>query len=228
MKHSNESKGKKKIFIPIIIVSALIIVAVIALFNKGNIKNIGETTKSNIFEMTFTSAEFVDKVNMKAFQDYRTAYKTITGGEDFCLPVTEDMELNEDEMFIGKNGNAILAFTFEYKFIGTENYEDIAHIFGEPTVTYDNNYEFNGNYFVSVKDPSYHGEWLGLCTDISETIKATYGGKDILYKNHNYRPLETNTYYVRGFIAVPEEVKENTDKPLTIKIRGFKDSYKIR
>ena len=51
MKHSNESKGKKKIFIPIIIVSALIIVAVIALFNKGNIKNIGETIKSNIFEM---------------------------------------------------------------------------------------------------------------------------------------------------------------------------------
>lgn len=228
MKHSKESKGNKKIFILIIIAIIIVTVTVIALFNKGDIKSIGETTTSKNFEMTLTSAEFVDKINMNTTPYYQTAYQTVTGGKDFCLPVTEDMELNEKEMFVGKNGNTILAFTFEYKFIGTETYEDIAHIFGEPTVTYDNNYEFNGNYFVSVQDPSYHGEWLGLCTDITETIKATYGGKDILYKNHNYKPLETNTYYVRGFIAVPEEVKENTDKPLTIKIRGFKDNYKIR
>lgn len=228
MSHAKESKGNKKIFIFILIAIVVVIGIVYILLNKGELKSIGETTTSKNFEMTLTSAEFVDKINMKASQDYKTAYKTITGGKDFCLPVTEDMELKENEMFVGKNGNAILAFTFEYKFKGTETYEDIANIFGEPTVTYDNNYEFNGNYFVSVKDPSYHGEWLGLCTDITETIKATYGGKDFLYKSHHYRPLETNTYYVRGFIAVPEEVKENTDKPLTIKIRGFKDSYKIR
>lgn len=221
-------KKSSKIAIVVAIVAVVAIIAVVAIFmNKGKeatgetkadnkTYKIGETIQNDKFTMTLKSVEFVDFIDMhtKAHPDpVFGGYKI--GADTFCSPAD-----NENGSMTADEGNAILFYTLEYKFIGKSQYYAYSD-FGKPIVKYDKEYTFSDNY-LSARNKG--DGWTIFCVD--DNKMRTVG---MLASGSQYEPLDDTTYLVRGAIQVPEKLKNDTEKSLTIQFNELgKGTYKIR
>ena len=190
---------------------------------------VGDTITNDRFEFTLTSVDFTDKLNIDCYS------------EDFMLPYEEE---NEKGPSFAEEGYIWLIFSFTYKFIGRERFEDGFRTLGAPCVTYGDSYIFDGNEYYTRDDGKY-GIYAKESNDVLWNILSN-SKNIVLYrilgyeKNSNgaingdpyiseiYEPLDKSIYECRGFISVPLEVYENTDEPLSISFNMFGGDFMIR
>ena len=215
-----------KIIIPIVVVIIAIIGILIFTSNHkektvelqadNDTYKIGETIQDDNFAITLKSVEFGNYIDMNTIAHPDPVFKQYKiGTGNFFLPADK-----ENGSITAGEGKTFLFYTLEYKFIGKDPYTAYSS-FGTPNVTYDNEYIFNEDY-VSARNKG--DGWTILCIDYN---KIQIPG--ILSSSSNYQPLDDTNYLVRGVIRVPEKLKNDTEKTLTIQFSNLgKGIYKIR
>lgn len=186
----------------------------------GNNKyySVGDTIKNNDWVVTLKSAEFVDFMNIQT--DSTGRY----GGKDFGSTTIEPA--SAEYKLEGKNGNVLLAYTFEFKYTGKEEYSDNFFDVGKTHIVYNDEYNFNENYFNFVMDKEQ--QWVLLSND-SNAMKGVPALQNMYTKHNKYPTLDDTVYSVKGVIAVPEKVKNDTESPLTIEFDVITDeAFTIR
>ena len=174
---------------------------------------IGDATvdSANNFEVKLISAEFVDKINMD------------DDSENFLMPIVDD---NTKHTLASENGNALFHYTLEYKFVGKEQVADNFRDFAQPILKYDDGYTFKEKY-VSIQN--IDSKWYYLASDISSDVLSKNFNVDntYFYIEKTYKPLDDKIYQVRGFIIVPEKVK-NDSKSLEFGLRSMGQFYVVK
>ncbi|MBE7015223.1 MAG: hypothetical protein E7417_00125 [Ruminococcaceae bacterium] len=172
-----------------LIVSLLTFLSLVGCSNSPKIGDI-TVNSNNDFEVKLISAEFVDEINMDE------------NDENFFMPTISD---KTKQTLKPSNGEALFHYTCEYKYIGTKELKDRFHDYAKPILIYDKEYHFNENY-CSVRNVD--SKWYYLSSDIdAEFFKVKNGIKNTVFYDSTYKPLDDTTYQVRGFISVPEKVK---------------------
>lgn len=158
------------------------------------------TSKSGRFETTLTDVQFVERLDFD--RDSQT----------FCMQADE----NDDTLVLkAQNDNIFLTFTLTYKFVGKEDYDLGRNLMCYPTVSYGDGYSFTADHMTFVNYEGLVG-WHFLHTDASDGKRESVGFGQVGFVDNTYKPLDSTVYEVRGFIAVPKEVMENTEEPLSI------------
>ena len=189
----------------------------------NELSKIGNTTTSEDanFEMTLLSVEFADQIYFN---------KT---SEDFCTPMSdEEREANPEYALVPPEGDVFLCFALEYKFTGKEEIKDNFNDFGALCVTYNTDYIFDEGY-LSFRKPSSDDEWYlfshGYDSSEWELIKSNLGlGYPMGYWDSTYRVLEDTIYIARGYIELPEQVRDDTSAPVEVCFPGLGGNYSIR
>ena len=184
----------------------------LSLVGCSNSPKIGDITvdSNNHFEVKLISAEFVDEINMDE------------NDENFFMPVSND---NVKNTLSPANDSVLFHYTCEYKYVGTKELKDNFHDYAKPILIYDKEYQFSEGYCSVRKVDS---KWHYLSSDIdAEFFKAKYGIKNTVFYDSTYKPLDDTTYQVRGFISVPEKVK-NEPKSLDFCLYLMGQKYVIK
>lgn len=217
-----EKRSKLKVIISVAVaIVILAIVGVVFFTGKGSenksvkekVYEIGDTIQNEKFEMTLKSIEFVDFINVDRGEKNSNVYY---GSDNFGLALEPCKQ-----KLTPKDNETILSYTFEYKYIGKSDFQSYFG-FAKPIITFDNDYKFTTNYFSARNNGN---GWTILEIDDNKMRM-----NDILYSGNSYKALEDITYYVRGAIIVPSQVKNNINKSLTIQFNGDigNETYKIR
>jgi len=168
------------------------LITTFSLVGCSNSPHLGDITvdSNNDFEVKLISAEFVDEINMDE------------NDENFFMPTTSD---KTKQTLKPSDGEVLFHYTCEYKYVGTKELKDHLHDYAKPILIYDKEYQFNENY-CSVRNVD--SKWYYLSSDIdAEFFKVKNGIKNTVFYDSTYKPLDDTTYQVRGFISVPEKVK---------------------
>lgn len=206
----------KKIILCLLTIICLF--GVIGCSNSNKNYSIGDTMINDNWEVTLKSAEFVDFMNLETDTLGRH------GGENFGSTTIEPTD--KKYKLEGVNGNALLVYTFEFKYTGKETYKDHFSTVGSTRVMYDTEYSFSENYFNFVKDNK--GKWIFLNNDYN-ALKGVSILQNMYSTSGEYKPLDDTIYFVKGVIAVPEKVKNDTEAPLTIQFADITDkAFTIR
>ena len=113
---------------------------------------------------------------------------------------------------VADSGKVLVAFDADLKYKGKSAYSN--HLEGIFQLLYGDGYSFNVKSAYILKD----GKWIYI------------DGTSVNHQTISFEVLDSNTYKIRGYFEVPEEVKNNTSEPLKLSINKLGDTgtYKIR
>lgn len=122
------------------------------------IYSVGDTIKTNVFNVTLTDLQFVDGITC----DVRNV-------ETFFTPGTEG-----DKLLTSGENYSLLYYTFEYEFVGKSSLDSdrFYRRFLTPCVNY-LDYSLDNNYFSYVLIPDH--PWYTLSTDVDWNVQKNYG-----------------------------------------------------
>ena len=162
------------------------------------IYSVGDTIKTDVFNVTLTDLQFVDSITCET-----------NNSDVFFNPSTEG-----DKLLTGGDNYSLLYYTFKYEFVGKSDLDNlmICDHFLTPCVNY-LDYSIDDNYFSYVLIPDK--PWYALSTDVDWNVQKNYGIALGTLK-YTYEPLEDKEYYVRGAISIPSKAKNDSESEMSI------------
>lgn len=201
-----------KIVIPVVVaVVVLAIVGIVFLTGKGSgneltkekIYEIGETVKTEEWEFTLTNVQYGKKRSISLAH------------EDYLLP-EDNSTVTAPSYESTTQGNTVVVITYNIKFLGKAN----TRLHAGFKLDFDNGYIIENNSNIS---PSFH-----IRNDLPEGYKIDNSYQALWeIKNYDYefKPL-TNELKIREYIEIPDNVANDTEKPLILK-KGLRKSGSI-
>ncbi len=176
---------------------------------------IGNTLTTDYYEVTLTSICYA---NATVIPTEEQANILSTDSENFLVPMSykEADSFSEAgyEILKATDGYCLLCFSFDYKFIGKEDTDYPSYFGANVSLSY-LDYTFSDSSYIAhriISDEEVD-EWHSFTS--TSTINRSVAFYNASSQHH---PFEEYTMEARGFIAIPDDVMEDDDAILNLRI----------